>query len=173
MFWSKKGEEWPGRVCGFGWGFGVCQFSIPVWHASVIFLSLVLSISCHFSDVFLSFFHHFSCHFSFISPDDSFWIAESFIARARIPPGQTFMFAGVWGCGVGGFAGCGLTKTKTKRNMLYKLTNDAQTDTQICKIHFETIQKVTESKQGHHKSGTPEARTPGTEFVYLVRRRFG
>ena len=26
--------DWPGRVCGRGWCFGVCQFSIPIWHAS-------------------------------------------------------------------------------------------------------------------------------------------
>ena len=29
LFWG-----WPGRVCGRGWGFGVCKFSIPIWHAT-------------------------------------------------------------------------------------------------------------------------------------------
>ena len=87
-----------------------------------------------------------------------------FRTRPRIPPGHSLMFVGVWAWGVRGCGVAGLKqKTQNEKVMQVLLKNDARIDTHICAFYLKTFQNLKESKQGSHKSWTPEARTPGTE----------
>ena len=83
-----------------------------------------------------------------------------FRARARILAGQFFMFMGVGACGIGG-----AQNRNHKRKRWYKFGWKPMPKSihKSSEIYFKTLQNLKESKQGPHKSGALEARTPRTE----------
>ena len=75
------------------------------------------------------------------------------------------MILWLWVCGVVGVGGCGVAglKKQTKRKSVtgFGWKSIPKAIHKSVESHLKSIQNLTESKQGPHKSGTPE--TPGSQ----------